>query len=101
LFNLLPIVVVMDSTYKTNKYGLPLLEFVGITSTGKTFSIAFAFMMSEKENNFVWTLERCRDLLKFQDHPRIVVADRDLALMNTIDRVFPMSTLYFVGIASP
>ncbi|MCH80303.1 FAR1-related protein [Trifolium medium] len=48
----------------TNKYELPLIEFVGTTSTELTFSIGFAFMTSEKEDNFVWALERCRDLLK-------------------------------------
>ena len=32
LLNLFNIVFLMDSTYKTNKYWLPLLEIVGVTS---------------------------------------------------------------------
>jgi hypothetical protein len=63
----------MDSTYKTNKYKFPLPEFVGTTSTEQTLTIGFTFVTSEKEDNFVWALERCHDLLKFQDHPQIVV----------------------------
>jgi alpha-glucosidase len=43
---------VLDSTYKTNKYRLPLLEFVGTTSTEQTFSIGFALLSAEKESNF-------------------------------------------------
>ncbi|MCH81707.1 FAR1-related protein [Trifolium medium] len=43
LFNIFLIVLVMDSTYKTNKYGLLLLEFVGVTSTMLKYSIAFSY----------------------------------------------------------
>src|SRR3954468_7731506 len=47
LFNTFPTVLVMDSTYKTNKYRLPLLEIVGVTSTDKTYSVGFAFLECE------------------------------------------------------
>jgi len=63
LFNTISKVLVLDSTYKTNKYRLSLLEFVGNTSTQLTFSIGFDYMMSEKEDNVTWTLERCCELI--------------------------------------
>jgi hypothetical protein len=59
LFNTFSTVLVLDSTYKTNKYRLPLLEFVGNTSTMKIFYIAFAYMMCEKQYNVYWALGRC------------------------------------------
>ncbi|KAI5666182.1 hypothetical protein M9H77_16035 [Catharanthus roseus] len=31
-------VLIMDTTYKTNKYNVPLLEVVGMTPTGKNFT---------------------------------------------------------------
>jgi hypothetical protein len=37
LFNFFPVVVVIDSMYKKNKYKLLLLAFVGSTSTEQTF----------------------------------------------------------------
>ncbi|KAI5663566.1 hypothetical protein M9H77_22889 [Catharanthus roseus] len=40
-------VLIMDTTYKTNKYNMPLLEAVGMTPTGKNFTIATAFMCNE------------------------------------------------------
>lgn len=43
LLNAFSIVFLMDSTCKTNKYRLPLLEIVGVTSTKLTFSAAFVF----------------------------------------------------------
>jgi len=56
LLNAFSIVLLMDSTYKTNKYRLPLLEIVGVTSTGLTFSAAFVLLSTERENNFIWSL---------------------------------------------
>ena len=53
LLNAFNIVFSMDSTYKANKYRLPLLEIVGVMCTGMTFSTAFAYLEAERENNFV------------------------------------------------
>ncbi|KAH1250091.1 hypothetical protein GmHk_05G013320 [Glycine max] len=38
-------------TYKTNRYRLPLLDFVGVTPTGMTFSAGFAYVEGERVNN--------------------------------------------------
>ncbi|XP_028187082.1 uncharacterized protein LOC114373754 [Glycine soja] len=46
------------STYKTNRYRLPLLDIVGVTPTGMTFSAGFAYLEGERVNNLVWALER-------------------------------------------
>ena len=52
-FNAFSNVLLMDNTYKTNKYRLPLLKIVGVTSTDLTFSATFILMSSERENNFI------------------------------------------------
>ena len=92
LFNTFSTVLILDSTYKTNKYRLPLFEMVGVTSTDKTFAVGFAFLECEKENNFTWALEVCRSLLKKHvEMPQAIVTDRDTALMNAVAKVFPSS----------
>ncbi|MCI44841.1 protein FAR1-RELATED SEQUENCE 10-like, partial [Trifolium medium] len=83
--------LIMDLTYKSNKYRLPLLEFVGSTSTGETYAITFA-MTSEKEDNFVWTLQSVRNSLQFEDNLKVIVTNRDQALMKAIDTIFPKCT---------
>ncbi|XP_058748401.1 protein FAR1-RELATED SEQUENCE 5-like [Vicia villosa] len=57
LFNTFPSVHIIDSTYKTNKYRLPLLEVIGVTSMENAFSVGFAFLESEKENKVTWALD--------------------------------------------
>lgn len=89
LFNTFSTVLVLDSTKKTDKYCLSLLEFVGVTYTELTFSIAFAYMMYEKEDNVTWTLERFHDVLKSRDiSPKFIIIGRDNAL-NVVDTIFP------------
>ncbi|RZB91207.1 hypothetical protein D0Y65_023565 [Glycine soja] len=51
LCNACNLVVLIDSTYKTNRYRLPLLDFVGVTPTGMTFFAGFAYLEGEHVNN--------------------------------------------------
>jgi hypothetical protein len=63
LFNTFPTVLMMDSTYKTNWYKIPLFEIVGVTSTELDFNVGFAFITTEKEENFKWAkIHRLRNL---------------------------------------
>jgi hypothetical protein len=45
-------------------------ERVGVTSTEKTFNVAFAFISNEKKNNFTWILQECQRLLRSKVTPR-------------------------------
>ena len=66
-----------------------MLEIVGVTCTGLTFSIAFAYMEAECEKNFMWALETFRDLFPRHDElPKVIVTDKDLALMNALKMCF-------------
>jgi hypothetical protein len=53
-----PEVLIMDCTYKTNKYRMPLLDIVGVDACEKTFCVAFAFLSGEEEEDFKWALSR-------------------------------------------
>lgn len=84
-----PHVLVMDYTYKTNRYRMPLLEIVELTSTDITFAVAFVYLQYEKEDNFTWALSVLRDVISDSVHPQVIVTDGEIALMNTISAVFP------------
>jgi len=41
--------------------------------------------MSQKEDNFTWTLQTCLDLLKSKDNmPKVIVTSRDTTLINVV-----------------
>jgi len=93
LVNACNLVFLIDNTYKTNRYRLPLLDFVGVKPTWMTFSASFAYLEGERLNNVVWALERFRGIYLRRDAiPGVIVIDRDLALMNVVKIVFPECT---------
>ncbi|KAI5666150.1 hypothetical protein M9H77_16003 [Catharanthus roseus] len=57
-----PYVLIMDTTYKTNKYNMLLLECVGMTPTGKNFTVATAFMCNEQATTYRWVLQQINHL---------------------------------------
>jgi len=88
LLNLFPYVLLMDATYKTNRYYMPLVQVIGVTSTGQNFHIAFAFLKDEKKESFVWFLKEVRRILQGVK-PGVIITDRELAAMNALEDVFP------------
>ncbi|XP_058749048.1 PKS-NRPS hybrid synthetase cheA-like [Vicia villosa] len=90
LLNLFPTVLIMDATYKTNKYRQPLFEIVGMTSTELTFAVAFAYMECEQTESYIWVLDKLKQLFVKKDVvPQVILTDRDLALMKAVEVVFP------------
>lgn len=82
-------VVIFDSTYKTNKFKMPLFQMVGVTSLSTTFHVAFAFIEDETQSSFDWCLAHLKQLYDAGMCPSVIVTDRDLALLNSVDKVFP------------
>ncbi|KAL8456216.1 hypothetical protein ACS0TY_034438 [Phlomoides rotata] len=80
-----PKVLLMDCTYKTNRYRIPLLEIVGVTPTNLTFCVACAFMNAEREDNYIWALSTLRSLMVDLCLPNLIITDKELALMRAAD----------------
>lgn len=70
LYTLFDDVVLIDSTYRTNKFNMPLLVLAGVNEESKTFMFGFALLSSEKEENVKWALEKLFTFLqkKTSDH---------------------------------
>jgi MULE transposase domain len=45
-------ILLMDCTYKTNRYRMPLLNIIGVTSMHTTINLGFVFMHREKETDY-------------------------------------------------
>ncbi|CAL5374942.1 unnamed protein product [Camellia sinensis] len=86
-----PLVLIKDCIHKTNRYGLPLLEIIGVTSTNMSFFVAFAYIQFEHVDNYIWVLNTLRSLMNDIALPELIVTDKKLALMNAIDRVLTTS----------
>ena len=91
LLHAFPQILIIDCTYKTNKYRLPLMEIAGVTSTELTFSFTFAYLKAERKDNFSWCLDSLKSLMHGWLMPSVILTDRDSALMNSTERIFPFS----------
>ncbi|KAK3204894.1 hypothetical protein Dsin_018940 [Dipteronia sinensis] len=89
LLRAFPRVLIMDCTYKTNKYRFLLLEIVGVTSTELIFSVAFMFLENERVDNYTWVLEKLKTVMDENMLPSVILIDKEIALMNVIQNVFP------------
>jgi hypothetical protein len=86
-----PELLLLDSTYKTNRYRMPLFSIAGVTALGTTFHVAIAFLLRERQDEFEWALRQLGALYDSAPigAPETLVSDRDLGLMAAIREVFP------------
>jgi len=89
LWRAFPHVLFIDATYKTNMYNLPFIQVIGVTSTSESFCVAHAFVSREREDNYIWVLKNIKSMLDKCMEPRVILTDRELALMNACAKVFP------------
>ena len=84
-------VFILDCTYNTNRYKMPLLHIIGVSPSNTTFSIAFCFMQNEQEESYKWALNTFFSWLEspiFQFQPPVICTDRDLALLGALREDF-------------
>jgi hypothetical protein len=86
-----PDVLFLDSTYKTNQFGMPLLNIRGVTDNDMTIQIAICFLYQETEPAYNWALDQLRHVLNKGgiEEPRTIISDREKALINAVSKSFP------------
>ncbi|KAF5466222.1 hypothetical protein F2P56_016169 [Juglans regia] len=82
--------VTFDTTYLTNRYGMPFAPFVGVNHHGQSILLGAGLISSEDTETFVWLFQtwlKCMDGIT----PRAIITDQDRAMKNAIAIVFPES----------
>jgi hypothetical protein len=83
-----PDIALMDATYKTNRFKMPLLHFAGMTSINTSFSAAFCFLPSESAEDYLWVLQAFKFAVGNLSL-RVILTDGEDALKNACRDVFP------------
>ena len=86
-----PDLLLMDCTYKTNRFHMPLLNIIGCTSLNRTFFTTFIFMSGETEKDYTSALKMLFEVLIAQEisYPKVIITDKDQSLMKAISFLFP------------
>jgi hypothetical protein len=88
LFLANPDVLLMDCTYRTNKYKLPLLHILGCTNLQTFFSAGFCFLRNETYDDYYWAISNF--LVKTGAlQPRVFISDQENALKSAARTLLP------------
>ncbi|XP_021745121.1 protein FAR1-RELATED SEQUENCE 5-like [Chenopodium quinoa] len=79
-------VLIFDTTYRTNKYGLICAPFVGINNHWRTTMFGCAFITDKKTETFVWLLSIFKKSMSGIE-PKSIFTDQDLAMSNAIPEI--------------
>ncbi|CAN1339774.1 Protein FAR1-RELATED SEQUENCE 5 [Linum perenne] len=80
-----------DTTYKKNKYNMPLVIFAGVNHHFQTCLFGSALLENENATNYIWVLETLAKAMGGKK-PDAVVTDGDKSMLKAINQVFPDAT---------
>jgi hypothetical protein len=84
----------MDSTYKTNRYKMPLFHTAARSPTGQFFSVGFCFLSGEAQDDYQWALEIFKEVAcEGIKTPNAIVVDSCRALILSLQRSFPTTPI--------
>lgn len=73
---------------------MPLLNICAISGNNKVIQLGLTFLSGEKKGDYKWALQQLRSVMVTSniDEPVSIVTDRELALIDCLDKQFPEST---------
>ena len=80
--------MVFDSTYRSNKYRLPFVPFVGLNHHRSTVVFGVGLVSGESADSYEWLLQVFLEAMH-QKHPISVITDGDASMAKAISSVWP------------
>jgi hypothetical protein len=85
-------VALLDASYKTNWYRIPLLHVIGQAASNRSFSIGFCFLTYEDDENYLWAVTNPKKhIWRPEQTPNVFITNCNTALRNALAEVFPHS----------
>ena len=88
-----PDVLLLDCTYKTNRFNMLLLNICTISGNNRVVQVGLAFLSSKKEADYTQAIQQLRNIIAIHniEEPVSIVTDRELALINCLKSSFSQS----------
>ena len=71
---------------------MPLLNIIGVSCFNTSFYAGCAFLMHEREDDFLWVLRAFKKVIGIENTPSVIMSDRQQAFINAVNVVFPETT---------
>ena len=92
-FSRMSFVLLMDATYKTNRFGMPLLLFSSVDPFGRSYVVACSLLTNETAHSYLLALASFKELFgSALPVVNTIVTDQDNSLISAINSQFPSST---------
>jgi hypothetical protein len=90
-----PHVLLVDCTFKTNRYKKPLFSIVAMTGSNRTVFVGQGLLNGKDEAAYTWVLTQIADLCRRERIPvlEVIVSDRERAFLRAVREVFPSSII--------
>lgn len=80
--------ITFDTTYRTNRYRVPIAPFTGINHHGQPVLFGCALLLNESESSFAWLFQTW--LSAMSNHlPSSITTDQDRVIRSAVEHVFP------------
>jgi len=73
-------IVLIDSTYRRNRFNMPLVNVIGVNNYGKNILLAFGLLSDEKTDSYEWLLGKLKDF--WRKSPQLMISDECDAIRN-------------------
>lgn len=83
----------MNSTYKINKYEMPLVDVMGLTCFNTCFHPCFAFLRKEEEEDYVWVLKMFDFMIGEGNSQKVILVVGDVTLLRAVQIAFPRAAI--------
>ncbi|XP_020270897.1 protein FAR1-RELATED SEQUENCE 5-like [Asparagus officinalis] len=87
-YNFFGDVVIFDTTYNTNRYGLIFAPIMGVNNHGQTVIFACGFLNHESVDDFVWLFNKFLESMP-RGAPKMIIIDQDPAMTKAFPHVLP------------
>src|SRR5947209_921387 len=88
-FKRCPDALLLDCTFKTNKYNMPLLNLVTSDGNNRTIHLGVALLSAQDEASFYWVMTHLRTKFDAEGIKiQLFITDNDNGCINAIDRAF-------------
>jgi len=57
-------IVIVDATYKRNRFNMPLVNVIGVNNHGRSILLAFALLDNEKQDSYNWIFSKLKGIWK-------------------------------------
>jgi hypothetical protein len=89
----------LDCTYKTNRFDMPLLNCIRLDNRNTAFTVFVGFIDAETKSNYNFHIQALSELFGEGLYPTVISTDCEVALMNSLERFFsPIRTKHVLCI---